>query len=84
MTAVLFDLDDTLLDYSGRVAECRAAACAGAVEARLDRAGRGPTSGAAAARVVRMLAERGPGGRYSGSAGAIDVVSSVAAGRATM
>jgi putative hydrolase of the HAD superfamily len=36
MTAVLFDLDDTLLDYSGRVAECWAAACGRAGEVGVD------------------------------------------------
>ena len=34
--AVLFDLDDTLLDYSGAVADCWAAACAHGAEVGVD------------------------------------------------
>jgi putative hydrolase of the HAD superfamily len=34
--AVLFDLDDTLLDYSGSVADCWDAACTGAAETGID------------------------------------------------
>jgi hypothetical protein len=52
MKALLVDLDDTLLDYSGGVAECWSAACeTGAGQAGIDTAGRVEAEGTEHARV---------------------------------